>query len=272
LNICHRQQPKSHILKHNSVVIERLPRFQHLFFYDTIHLVTHKCGILSSVNKIQPPEQTMSTAISASAKGASYLIALQISSRAFTFLINQIILRYSSPERLGLSAQLELYTITVLYFARESIRVAVQRQTEKTQAIVNISYISLLLGLPLSVGLGYAFLTRTVEGVPLVREAVAVCAASCVVELLSEPAFVAAQQRLLYGIRASVETTATILSCILRLFVVVGSNMAGMDIGVMSFAFGQLIYALSLVVMYDFQIWRVAKKDKFSLVLTKLTK
>ena len=214
----------------------------------------------------------MSNPISASAKGASYLIALQISSRAFTFLINQIILRYSSPERLGLSAQLELYTITVLYFARESIRVAVQRQAEKTQAIVNLSYISLLLGLPLIVGLGYALLTRKVEGIPLVREALGVCAVSCVVELLSEPAFVVAQQRLLYGIRASAETTATILSSVLRLLVVVGSNRAGMDVGVMSFAFGHLIYALSLVVMYDFQIWPVAKKDKFSLLLTKLTK
>lgn len=214
----------------------------------------------------------MSNPISASAKGASYLIALQISSRAFTFLINQIILRYSTPERLGFSTQLELYTITVLYFARESIRVAVQRQTEKTQVVVNLSYLSLLLGLPLSVGLGYAFLTRTVEGVPLVREALAVCAVSCIIELLSEPAFVVAQQKLLYEVRASAETTATILSCVLRLLVVIGSNRAGMDVGVMSFAFGHLIYALSLVVMYYFQIWAVAKRDKFSLFLTKLTK
>jgi len=214
----------------------------------------------------------MSNPISASAKGASYLIALQISSRAFTFLINQIILRYSSPERLGLSAQLELYIITVLYFARESIRVAVQRQTERTQVVVNLSYLSLLLGLPLSAGLGYAFLARTVEGVPLVREALGVCALSCVVELLSEPAFVAAQQKLLYGIRASAETTATILSCVLRLLLVVRSSKAGVDVGVMSFAFGHLTYALSLLVLYNFQIWPVAKRDKFSLLLTKLTK
>src|SRR3954470_10544401 len=71
----------------------------------------------------------MSTsALSASAKGATFLILLQVLSRAFTFIVNQVLLRYLSPELLGLSTQLELYSISVLFFSREHIRVAVQRQ------------------------------------------------------------------------------------------------------------------------------------------------
>jgi len=212
----------------------------------------------------------MSDAVSASAKGASYLILLQISSRAFTFLINQIILRFSSPERLGLSTQLELYTITVLYFARESVRVAVQRQSEKAQVVVNLSYLSILLGFPLSLCLGWAWLQRDLPAIPFVFEALSICGVATIIELLSEPAFVVAQQKLLYGIRASVETTATILSCLVRLSVVLGSRRAGLDLGVNSFASGQLTYALTLFVLYSWNIQSVAKKEKFSLLLTKL--
>lgn len=215
--------------------------------------------------------EKMSTAISTSAKGASYLILLQISSRAFTFLINQIILRYSSPERLGLSTQLELYVITVLYFARESVRIAVQRQASRPQVVVNLSYFAILLGIPLSAGLGWAWLQRDLPAIPYVREALVVCAVASVVELLSEPGFVIAQQRLLYGVRASVETTATILSCLVRLAVVVGSTRAGVDLGVNSFAAGQFTYAATLLVMYGWNISGVASKEKFSFFLTKLT-
>lgn len=213
----------------------------------------------------------MSTAITASAKGASYLILLQISSRAFTFLINQIILRYSTPERLGLSTQLELYVITVLYFARESVRVAVQRQASQPQVVVNLSYISILLGFPLSLGLGWAWLQRDLPAIPYVKEAVLVCGVAALVELLSEPAFVIAQQRLLYGIRASAETTATVLSCLVRLAVIVGSTRAGVDLGVNAFAAGQLAYAVTLLVMYGWSIEGVAKRETFSMVLTKLS-
>lgn len=213
----------------------------------------------------------MPDALSTSAKGATYLIALQISSRAFTFAINQIILRFSSPERLGLSTQLELYVITVLYFARESIRVAVQRQSSKTQEVVNLSYVSVLLGVPLALGLGWAWMQRSLPAIPFIRGALIVCGIASMVELASEPAFVVAQQKMLYGVRASAETIATILSCLVRLAVVVGSVRAGLDLGVNSFAAGQLTYAMTLLVMYGWSIEGVASKEKFSLLLTRLT-
>jgi len=75
-----------------------------------------------------PKSDTQSRLLANSARGATFLICLQVGSRALTFIVNQILLRYLSPELLGISSQLELYAISVLYFARESLRVALQRQ------------------------------------------------------------------------------------------------------------------------------------------------
>jgi oligosaccharide translocation protein RFT1 len=61
------------------------------------------------------------------AGGASLLIALQIVSRLLTFLANQLLLRFLTAQQLGLATQLEVYYLSVLFFSRESLRVAVQR-------------------------------------------------------------------------------------------------------------------------------------------------
>lgn len=72
--------------------------------------------------------QPKKTLLSQSAQGATFLIGLQIGSRALTFLVNQILLRFLSPKLLGISNQLDLFAITVLTFARESLRIALGRQ------------------------------------------------------------------------------------------------------------------------------------------------
>ncbi|PHH62082.1 hypothetical protein CDD81_7575 [Ophiocordyceps australis] len=61
-------------------------------------------------------------------RGASLLILLQLASRLATFAANQILLRFLTAPLLGAATQLELYYLSVLFFARESLRVAVQRQ------------------------------------------------------------------------------------------------------------------------------------------------
>ena len=50
-------------------------------------------------------------AVSASARGATFLILLQMGSRAVTFALNQFLLRFLSPELLGVSVQMELFVI-----------------------------------------------------------------------------------------------------------------------------------------------------------------
>ncbi|KAJ6790256.1 hypothetical protein PWT90_10102 [Aphanocladium album] len=61
-------------------------------------------------------------------QGASILIILQLISRLITFIANQLLVRYLTAPLLGLSTQLEVYYLSVLFFARESLRVAIQRQ------------------------------------------------------------------------------------------------------------------------------------------------
>jgi hypothetical protein len=211
-----------------------------------------------------------STILSASAKGATFLILLQVASRALTFAVNQVLLRFLSPELLGVSAQLELFSISVLYFARESLRVALQRQAHGTQAIVNLSYLAVFFGTPLAYLLAIFWLRSDTPAVPYFVEALIVYCLATFIELLSEPAFSAVQQKLLYKVRASAESTATLLRCFGTCGSAIIASRAGFDIGVLPFAIGQLAYALSLLVVYSYKTWPVSKDDGFSLFPMRL--
>ena len=73
------------------------------------------------------PSSKPSTA-SQSALGAAILVLNQIGTRALTFAVNQVLFRYLSPGIYGVATQLELFSVSILYFSRESLRVALQRQ------------------------------------------------------------------------------------------------------------------------------------------------
>ncbi|KAG2168108.1 hypothetical protein VTO58DRAFT_104115 [Aureobasidium pullulans] len=205
-------------------------------------------------------------AVSASAKGASFLILLQIGSRALTFALNQILLRFLSPELLGVNVQLELYCISVLYFARESLRVALQRRADGTQAVINMSYLAILAGLPLSYALAELYLQTEVPKVPFLVQSLRVYGVAAMVELLAEPSFVAAQQKMLYKVRAGAEAAATIMKTFATVGLVVWASRQGRDLGVLPFAVGQLAYAASLLVVYSARLFLVANSEGFSLL------
>jgi hypothetical protein len=208
--------------------------------------------------------------LSASAKGATFLIILQVASRALTFAVNQVLLRFLSPELLGVSARLELFSISVLYFARESLRVALQRQAHGTQAIVNLSYLAVFFGTPLAYLLALFVLRSDRPAVPYFVESLILYCLATFIELLSEPSFSVVQQKLLYKVRASAESTATLLRCVGTCGSAIVASRAGLDIGVLPFAVGQLAYALSLLVVYTYNTWPVSKADGFSLFPEKL--
>lgn len=236
------------------------------------------------------------TLLSRSAEGAKFLILLQVASRALTFGVNQLLLRYLSPELLGISTQLDVYSISVLFFARESLRVAIQRQTDvpeaigdttkdnqqtvaaersqaaqRTQAIVNLAYISILLGIFFAIGLGWAYL-RSVRSNPSVVDALYVSEAlqlyglAAFWELLSEPCFVAVQQKSEYKVRAAAESIATVLRCFVTCAVAVIATRKELNIGVLPFAVGQCTYGLSLLLVYYTKVRIISSRDGFSLV------
>jgi hypothetical protein len=207
----------------------------------------------------------MSTILSSSLKGASYLILVQVFSRAITFVVNQLLLRLLSPELLGISAQLELYSITVLYFARESIRVACQRRAGDSQAVVNVAYLAVLFGAPLAALLASLYSRVEGYGIEYFSEALVLYAVACVIELFAEPAFVASQQSMQISVRATAEMLATISRCFGTCAVAVWANRSGSSIGALPFAVGQLAYALVLVAVYAVQATPLATAASYSL-------
>lgn len=204
--------------------------------------------------------------LSASAKGATFLIFLQVGSRALTFAVNQILLRFLSPELLGVSARLELFSISVLYFARESLRVALQRQAHNTQTVINLSYLAVFFGTPLIYSIALLWVSKETPNVPFFIDALNLYCFATFVELLSEPAFSAVQQKLLYKVRASAESTATLLRCLGTCGAAVLASWYEVDVGVLPFAVGQLAYAMALLGVYTFKMWPVATTGRFSLL------
>ena len=208
--------------------------------------------------------------LSASAKGATFLILLQIGSRALTFGVNQFILRYLSPEILGGAVQLELYSITVLYFARESLRVALQRQQDGVQAVINLAYLAVLLGAPLAFVLAVLYLRSDLPPIAYFPDAIQIYAVSIVIELLSEPGFAAASQKMLYKVRASAEGFAALARTAVTCGSVVLAHRSGTEVGVMPFANGQFAFATGLLVSYLYILRPTGTKEGFSLLPKKM--
>lgn len=209
--------------------------------------------------------------ITEAARGATYLILLQVGSRLVTFALNQLLIRYMSPALLGASTQLELYAISVLYFARDSLRVALQRhsspQKNAYQTVVNMAYLAIALGIPLSAGLGFLYLRACPEDIPYLRQSLYVYGVAIVLELCTEPAFAAAQHGMQYGIRASAETVATVVRCVVTLSVAIWASRWEVFSGVLPFTAGQLAYALALFIVYFVKVGSYAKRMDFSLFL-----
>ncbi|KAI1467757.1 Rft-1-domain-containing protein [Daldinia caldariorum] len=228
--------------------------------------------------------------------GASLLIILQIASRAVTFVANQLLLRFLTAQLLGVSTQLEVYYISVLFFARESLRVAIQRQespssasnstsdstdnhsraenVRDSQSVVNIAHISLLLGLGASAGLGWAYLSYVdvaTASTPYLDVSLRIYAVAAIVELLSEPAFVILQYRLRFGPRAAAESVATFLRCLITFGAANWAWKKGLEIGVLPFALGQLAYGTGLLAVYAWYGARLASDEGFSVFLRQNT-
>lgn len=217
-------------------------------------------------------------------KGASLLIILQLASRLITFVANQLLLRYLTAPLLGLSTQLEVYYLSVLFFARESLRVAIQRQgtagsttkggsdaarVEESQAAVNLGYLAVALGSVVSLVLGWmylAFPSGAAVSTPYLVESLHLYGLAAMVELLSEPCFVLMQMRLQFGTRAAAESIATFLRCIVVFGSAVWASKQQKDVGVLPFALGQMTYGASLLLVYLVSGYQLASKIGFSIL------
>ncbi|KAL8838158.1 MAG: hypothetical protein Q9176_005241 [Flavoplaca citrina] len=251
---------------------------------------------LGRVATVEDHDSSPSTSLLAqSSKGATYLILLQVGSRALTFIVNQILLRFLSPELLGVSTQLELYSISVLFFARESLRVTLQRQEDTlpvddtkgnqdrsqpksqgnlAQEVVNLSYLAIALGVPLAALFAALYIRNAdslVLGTPSIRSSLYLYCLATVLELFSEPCFAVMQQQMLYGVRASAETIATFTRCLLTCGTVVWASNANIAAGALPFAVGQMGYAVVLNFVYLSRLDIFNARKPYSLLIKPIT-
>ena len=243
--------------------------------------------------------------LTSSTYGAAFLVMVQVVSRILTFTVNQLMLRYMSPRIFGIAAQLELYSITTLYFSRESIRASVHRQPSATntfkvesrvdenpdnvhsersttdggidpiaaQTVVNISYISIFLGAVLAIILATFYLhvaNDEVSQTPYFRKSVEIIGLSCFLELCSEPFFAIVQQLMLYKTRAIVETIASVIKSLTVCGTYVWASSIGWDAGVLPFALAYLLYSCALFLGYVFIMTRHSSQGHFSFYLTPI--
>ncbi|KAK6528116.1 Oligosaccharide translocation protein rft1 [Arthrobotrys megalospora] len=266
------------------------------------------------------PSAPRKSLLNASAAGAAFLVLVQVLSRLLTFVMNQLLIRYLSPAILGEAAQLELYMMTILFFSRESLRMALQRQAEasedtvdkakggddkktdrgdriiegttrgQAQTVVNSSYLAVPIGFAvvaalylLQIGYTYVWPSESAQATTgYFRLSMGIYAVASLLELLSEPGFAVAQQRLLYSLRAGCESMAVISNCAVTLAVTVlaskyvkptgiqEKSVEGGGLETLPFAIGQVVFALCLVFGYPLRLWKIAKQDGWSLLPKKI--
>lgn len=223
--------------------------------------------------------------LESSASGTTFLILIQVASRMLTFVSNQLVLRSLSPAVLGIAAQLELYQVSILYFSRESIRMAIQRQpldrnasksqksrednqSVASQSVVNISYLGLFLGIPLTIvfTLLYQRLAseRTLE-MPSFNMSVVITGLAAVLELSIEPFFAIIQQRMWYQKRAMVEMPAAFIKSLTTCSIFLLYGLRGnVKADSLPFALGHLSYSITLIGGYCLVMLPQASQRQFS--------
>lgn len=239
-----------------------------------------------------PNEATVENALASSTTSTSFLILIQLASRIFTFASNQLVLRALSPIILGVEAQLELYQVSILFFSRESIRMAIQRQpltadstsssgkssnrstqSISSQSVVNVSYLSLLLGVPCAIffALFYERLApvQALE-TPFFNISVAISGLASLVELSTEPFFAVVQQHMWYETRAAVEIPAAFLKSLTTCSVFIYAFRANRDAGALPFALGQLSYSIALALGYCMSLLGGSKHQRFSFLPARI--
>ncbi|PKX98562.1 putative nuclear division Rft1 protein [Aspergillus novofumigatus IBT 16806] len=239
-------------------------------------------------------------ALASSVSGTTLLIMIQLVSRLFTFVANQLVLRNLSPATLGAATQLELFMVTILYFSREAIRLAIQRQPldsasfpdiskqEKsriacdkemeaqsmaTQSIVNMSYLSLGIGIALSILLGTSYIQFAAEQVAqtsFYRGSVAIVCLASTLELCTEPFFAVVHRYMLYKTRATVEMAAAFVKSLTTCGLFTWASWNGNNVGILPFALGHLSYALVLLCGYSAALSNAASRWHFSFLLSRI--
>ena len=192
----------------------------------------------------------------------TYLIVFQnIFTRLLTFSCNIYITRISEDTLLGALQDFELMHSSLLFLSRESVRMALLRNSSskdaknRNQLIVNMSFLPLLAFVVLLPFL--LFLSSASKATLSIPMSLYVFAAG--IELLAEPFYIYCQSRLLYDTRVKVEaigfivqTTCTLIGCHFARNSTSGHVMR--ENGVFIYGFAHVAGSLALLVAYVRQV------------------
>ena len=186
----------------------------------------------------------------------SSLVALQLSSRAFTFILNQALVRLATPQTFGTATvQFELLLSTTLFLSREGVRIALLRQRKGVtpDLVRNISLLPTYVGVPISVALAILYSVTSsiaVRTQPYFHRSVSIYALAAAIELAAEPLYIRAQNELRVDVRVRAEGLAVLFKTLVTFC---GLAFASPEWALMAFAAGQAAYALvTFAVFWNF--------------------
>jgi hypothetical protein len=213
-----------------------------------------------SPSEVEEDVSSGGNVFSASARGASYLILLQLFTRLLTFTFNQLILRHTNPSVFGFATiQLELLSSTILFLSREGFRIALQRERGEIQRTVNLAFVPFVTGIFGALVGCYGFwrgADAEVKGLGGFKLSIMLYVIAAVVELFSEPCFAVAQQMLMFRVRTLAEGFAVVMRCAVTYVTTAQLSQRGRldEFGAVPFGVGQLAYAIVLAGVYLFVI------------------
>jgi oligosaccharide translocation protein RFT1 len=190
------------------------------------------------------------------ASSISSLVFLQLSSRAFTFVLNQALVRLATPQTFGTATvQFELLLSTTLFLSREGVRTALLRQQKSASPsspnlVHNISLLPAYVGVPIAVALAVLY---SATSAPVVRTqshfhlSVSIYALAAALELAAEPLYIRAQNELRMDVRVRAEGAAVLSKTLVTFF---GLAFASAEWALVAFAAGQAAYALATFAVF----------------------
>lgn len=185
-----------------------------------------------------------------------WLFFLHTGSRFITFALNTAIARTVPQSSFAIAhLQLQLLLNIVLPLSREAFRRAISRAPKDAQTLssahklqarrlLNLSYLSIPLGALLSLFLTIGFLfTSTKEELATkgYYTTIVWTGAAAFAEMLSEPLYILAQHRLMFGTRTAVELVAIGIKSILSYIMIVHLGMGLESFGIVTLAYSLLV-------------------------------
>ena len=210
-------------------------------------------------HRADPTTTTPPNLLAASLTSVSSLVFLQLSSRAFTFVLNQALVRLAAPQTFGTATvQFELLLSTTLFLSREGVRTALLRQqksassssTPSPNLVRNIALLPAYVGVPIAVALAVLYSATSASAVRTQSHfhlSVSIYALAAAIELASEPLYIRAQNELRMDVRVRAEGVAVFLKTLVTFF---GLAFASSEWALVAFAAGQAAYALATFVVF----------------------